>query len=278
MVLAARARRSRGPRVPRSRERVHATRLAHLGPLRSELFDEIVGRVQETDTSAPIRRGAYEYFSRTIEGQQYGVHCRRPAGGDALPDPLAAPGIHSGRDGDPRRERARAGPRLLRGRRPRRSAPTRPSPPTAPTPTAVSATSCAFRSCATPAGSTLAGEPAVELDDVVPDVLRRRLGQRQRHRALHPSRRRHAPVADLAAHARHARRRRRARVPGGRRPLLRRRGPHPQRSLHRDLVGLEGDERGVAGRRRRAHRRPTDRRAARAGPRVPRRAPRRRGR
>jgi len=66
--------------------------LAHLAPLRAELFDQIVGRVQETDTTAPIRRGDFEYFTRTVEGLQYGVHCRRPAPGDALPDPLAPPG------------------------------------------------------------------------------------------------------------------------------------------------------------------------------------------
>ena len=70
--------------------------LAHLASLRSKLFDEIVGRVQETDTTAPIRRGAFEYFTRTVEGLQYGVHCRQPARGDALPDPLAAPGSPPG--------------------------------------------------------------------------------------------------------------------------------------------------------------------------------------
>ena len=70
--------------------------LAHLAPLRARLFDEIVGRVQETDTSAPVRRGPYEYFSRTLEGQQYGVHCRRPSGANGLPDPLAPPGSAPG--------------------------------------------------------------------------------------------------------------------------------------------------------------------------------------
>ncbi len=70
--------------------------LAHLASLRGELYDEIVGRVQETDTTAPIRRGAYEYFTRTVEGLQYGVHCRRPAIDGPLPDPLAAPGTPDG--------------------------------------------------------------------------------------------------------------------------------------------------------------------------------------
>jgi oligopeptidase B len=70
--------------------------LAHLASLRGELYDEIVGRVQETDTTAPIRRGGREYFTRTLEGLQYGVHCRRPAIGGPLPDPLAAPGTPDG--------------------------------------------------------------------------------------------------------------------------------------------------------------------------------------
>ncbi len=70
--------------------------LAHLAPLRAGLFDEIVARVQETDTTAPIRRADYEYFTRTVEGLQYGVHCRRPARGAALPDPMATPGAPAG--------------------------------------------------------------------------------------------------------------------------------------------------------------------------------------
>ncbi|MET0920036.1 MAG: S9 family peptidase [Acidimicrobiia bacterium] len=77
--------------------------LAHLAPLRDRVYDEIAGRVQQTDASAPTRRGAYEYFLRTIEGLQYDVHCRRRAAtGDArmadLPDPFAAPGSTDGEE------------------------------------------------------------------------------------------------------------------------------------------------------------------------------------
>jgi oligopeptidase B len=70
--------------------------LEHLGPRRERLFSEIVGRVQETDTSAPVRHGVFEYFSRTREGLQYRVHCRRPAGADTLPDPAVEPGATPG--------------------------------------------------------------------------------------------------------------------------------------------------------------------------------------
>lgn len=70
--------------------------VAHLSGLRRELYDEIVGRVQESDTTAPVRRADYEYFTRTVEGLQYGVHCRRPVGEASLPDPFAAPGSTPG--------------------------------------------------------------------------------------------------------------------------------------------------------------------------------------
>lgn len=51
--------------------------LATVGDLRQVLFEEIRSRVKETDVSAPGRRGPWWYYSRTIEGQQYQVHCRR---------------------------------------------------------------------------------------------------------------------------------------------------------------------------------------------------------
>ena len=44
--------------------------------LRQQLFDEIVGRIQETDDSAPLFYGGWWYVTRTIEGQQYPVHVR----------------------------------------------------------------------------------------------------------------------------------------------------------------------------------------------------------
>ena len=74
--------------------------LAPLEPLRDELFAEIVDRIQETDASAPVRRGPFEYFTRTIEGLQYDVHCRRPrsADGAPLPDPFAPPGTEAGEE------------------------------------------------------------------------------------------------------------------------------------------------------------------------------------
>jgi oligopeptidase B len=54
--------------------------LAPLQPLRDRIFEEIRARVQETDESAPVVDGPWEYTSRTREGSQYAIHCRRPRG------------------------------------------------------------------------------------------------------------------------------------------------------------------------------------------------------
>jgi oligopeptidase B len=54
----------------------HAT--AHLADLRERIFEEIRTRTKETDLSVPTRIGAYWYYSRSVQGQQYGISCRCP--------------------------------------------------------------------------------------------------------------------------------------------------------------------------------------------------------
>jgi len=55
--------------------------------LREAIFGEIKGRTQETDLSVPVRKNGWWYYSRTIAGKQYPVHCRRAVqpGEDAPP-------------------------------------------------------------------------------------------------------------------------------------------------------------------------------------------------
>ena len=53
-------------------------RTAHLGALRARIFDEIRSRTLETDLSVPTRQGEWWYYGRTVEGSQYGIHCRAP--------------------------------------------------------------------------------------------------------------------------------------------------------------------------------------------------------
>src|SRR5580693_6883324 len=50
---------------------------AGLGDLRSAVFDEIKSRTQETDLSVPVRKGNWWRYSRTEEGKQYAIVCRR---------------------------------------------------------------------------------------------------------------------------------------------------------------------------------------------------------
>ena len=52
--------------------------LDHTVGLQRELFEEIRSRVQETDAGPPARSGDWWYYSRTVEGQQYPLMCRRP--------------------------------------------------------------------------------------------------------------------------------------------------------------------------------------------------------
>jgi oligopeptidase B len=59
---------------------------AHLEPLRERLYTEIVGRIQETDLTVPSKRGGWWYYSRTVEGQQYPIICRKPAASEAIPE------------------------------------------------------------------------------------------------------------------------------------------------------------------------------------------------
>ncbi len=49
--------------------------------LREAIFGEIKAHTQETDMSVPQRRGDYWYYARTVEGKQYGIHCRAPISG-----------------------------------------------------------------------------------------------------------------------------------------------------------------------------------------------------
>ncbi|KAL2226621.1 UNVERIFIED_CONTAM: Protease 2 [Sesamum indicum] len=45
--------------------------------LEDQIYKEIRGRLKEDDISAPLRRGPYYYYKRTLEGKEYAQHCRR---------------------------------------------------------------------------------------------------------------------------------------------------------------------------------------------------------
>jgi len=51
--------------------------LARVEPLRQKLYDEIVGRIKEDDSTVPYRRGNWWYHVRYVEGGEYPLYCRR---------------------------------------------------------------------------------------------------------------------------------------------------------------------------------------------------------
>jgi oligopeptidase B len=48
-----------------------------LEKFQDRLYHEMLGHLKETDSSAPVRRGDFFYYSRTEEGKNYRIHCRK---------------------------------------------------------------------------------------------------------------------------------------------------------------------------------------------------------
>ncbi|KAK8613470.1 hypothetical protein V6N13_101232 [Hibiscus sabdariffa] len=57
--------------------------------LEDKIYAEIRGRIKEDDISAPLRKGPYYYYSRTLEGKEYAQNCRCP-----VPNCDAPPSVH----------------------------------------------------------------------------------------------------------------------------------------------------------------------------------------
>jgi len=57
-----------------------AAMTATIQPFADALYREMLGRIKQTDLSVPVRRGNYYYYSRTEEGKQYPIQCRRRGG------------------------------------------------------------------------------------------------------------------------------------------------------------------------------------------------------
>ena len=51
--------------------------MGHTRPLQEMLYAEMKGRMMETDSTVPEKRGGYLYYTRTEAGQQYPIHCRK---------------------------------------------------------------------------------------------------------------------------------------------------------------------------------------------------------
>lgn len=51
--------------------------LAPVKEMQERLYREMLGRIKETDLTVPVRRDGFWYYTRTEEGKQYPIHCRR---------------------------------------------------------------------------------------------------------------------------------------------------------------------------------------------------------
>jgi oligopeptidase B len=61
---------------------------AHTAALQDSLYEEIVGRIKQTDTSVPVLNRGYYYYTRFEEGGQYAIHARRHGSMDATEEIL----------------------------------------------------------------------------------------------------------------------------------------------------------------------------------------------
>ena len=52
-------------------------------PLQDKLYKEMVGHIKETDVNVPYRWGGYFYYTRTEQGKQYPISCRKKGSLDA---------------------------------------------------------------------------------------------------------------------------------------------------------------------------------------------------
>nr|WP_220348525.1 hypothetical protein [Alkalilimnicola ehrlichii] len=57
--------------------------MAHTAPLQETLYREFLSRIKETDLSVPVKRDEWFYYSRTEQGRQYPLFCRKHGSVDA---------------------------------------------------------------------------------------------------------------------------------------------------------------------------------------------------
>jgi oligopeptidase B len=57
-------------------------------PLQDKLYTEILSHIKQTDTNVPYRWGNFFYYTRTVEGKQYPIYCRKHGSLDASEEVL----------------------------------------------------------------------------------------------------------------------------------------------------------------------------------------------
>jgi oligopeptidase B len=63
-------------------------KLAHTEALQEKIYNEIVGRIKQTDESLPYKDNGYWYYTRYEEGKEYPIYCRKKGTLDASEEVL----------------------------------------------------------------------------------------------------------------------------------------------------------------------------------------------
>ncbi|MGJ5672168.1 MAG: S9 family peptidase [Nostochopsis sp.] len=58
-------------------------KMQHTEAFQTQLYEEMLSRIKETDLSVPYRKDEYYYYSRTEEGKAYPIYCRKKGSLDA---------------------------------------------------------------------------------------------------------------------------------------------------------------------------------------------------
>ncbi len=51
--------------------------MKHTSALQKRLFEELISKIRQTDQTVPVKMGSHYYYSRTKEGLQYPIYCRK---------------------------------------------------------------------------------------------------------------------------------------------------------------------------------------------------------
>ncbi|MFB2768743.1 S9 family peptidase [Pelatocladus sp. BLCC-F211] len=63
-------------------------KMQHTEAFQTQLYEEMLSRIKETDLSVPYRKDEYYYYSRTEEGKAYPIYCRKKGSLDAAEEIL----------------------------------------------------------------------------------------------------------------------------------------------------------------------------------------------
>jgi oligopeptidase B len=62
--------------------------MKHTEPFQEQLYQELLGRIKETDLTVPEKLDDYFYYTRTETGKQYRIYCRKQGSLDAAEEIL----------------------------------------------------------------------------------------------------------------------------------------------------------------------------------------------